>query len=205
MCFDPLEAVIAAFGSGEVVILTDDAGRENEGDLIVAGCHATPEAVNCLITHGRGLLCVPMAAAWAARLNLVEPVSKHDLFNTAFTQSVDVIAGNTTGISAFDRARTIKALSDPASTLEDFYSPGHVFPLIARPGGVLERDGHTEGVVELATLAGLPPVGVLCEILNPDGSMARLPDLELLKQRLGLKMTSIADLIACRRRHSESA
>ena len=134
------------------------------------------------------------------RLGLAEPAGKHDPRHTAFTQSVDAVEGTTTGVSAFDRARTVARLVDSASTLEDFYSPGHLFPLIARPGGVLERPGHTEASVDMAVLAGLPPVAVLCEILKDDGTMARVPDLELYAKKHHLKMGSVADLIAYRRR-----
>ncbi len=197
--FDPIEDVIAAFGRGEVVILTDDEERENEGDLVGAGVFADASMVNFLVTHGRGLLCAPLSEAYARRLGLAEPPGKHDPRHTAFTQSVDAVAGNTTGVSAFDRARTVAALADPGSTLDDFYSPGHLFPLIARPGGVLERPGHTEAVVDLAVLSGLPPVGVLCEILNGDGTMARVPQLELFRREHHLKMGCVADLIEYRR------
>ncbi len=198
--FDAIEEVIAAFGRGEVVILTDDENRENEGDLVGAGVHADAGMVNFLVTYGRGLLCAPLSAGYARRLGLAEPEGKHDPRHTAFTQSVDAIAGNTTGVSAFDRARTVAALVNPASTLDDFYSPGHLFPLIARPGGVMERPGHTEAVVDLALLSGLPPVGVLCEILNEDGTMARIPQLEVFRRRHGLKMGCVADLIAFRQK-----
>ncbi|HJH04462.1 3,4-dihydroxy-2-butanone-4-phosphate synthase [Victivallis vadensis] len=198
--FDPIEDVIAAIGRGELVIVTDDEGRENEGDLIGAGAFADAAMLNFMVTHARGLLCAPLSAEYAARLGLAEPAGKHDPRHTAFTQSVDAVEGTTTGVSAFDRARTVARLVDPASTLEDFYSPGHLFPLIARPGGVLERPGHTEASVDMAVLAGLPPVAVLCEILKDDGTMARVPDLELYAKKHHLKMGSVADLIAYRRR-----
>ncbi len=193
---DPIPEVVAAFARGEVVILTDDEGRENEGDLVAAAELATPEVINFLVTYARGLLCVPLAPEEARRLQLAEPGGRPDPRHTAFSQSVDAIAGNTTGISAFDRSRTVRRLADPGSVLEDFYSPGHVFPLIARPGGVRERAGHTEGVVELARLAGLRPVGVLCEILNEDGTMARRAELARFKARHGLRWGTIAELRA---------
>lgn len=194
MKFDPIEEVIAAFGRGEIVVVTDDEDRENEGDLIAAASLATPETVNFMVTHGRGLLCAPLAPEIAARLNLAQPGGKHDPRCTCFTQSVDAVAGTTTGVSAFDRAITIRKLMEPGSTIDDFYTPGHLFPLIARPGGVLERDGHTEATVDLARLAGLPPGGILCEILSADGTMARLPELMEFSRRYGLKIGTVEQL-----------
>ncbi len=194
--FDPIEEVIAAIGRGEIIVLTDDENRENEGDLICAGVFADAAAINFMVTHGRGLVCAPLDCSYAARLGLAEPEGNHDPRHTAFTQSVDAVRGTTTGVSAFDRARTVAALLDPESRSADFYSPGHLFPLIARPGGVLERAGHTEATVELARLAGLPPVGVLCEILNPDGTMARVPQLVAFSREHRLRMGCVADLIA---------
>ena len=201
--FDAVEAVVAAIGRGEIVIITDDEDRENEGDFIAAADFATPETINFMITHGRGLLCAPLTARRAAELDLAEPAGNHDPRRTAFSQSVDAIRGNTTGVSAFDRARTVAALNDPVSRPADFYSPGHLFPLIAREGGVLTRDGHTEATVDLAALAGLRPAGILCEILNPDGTMARLPELLKIAGRFQLRIGSVADLIAYRRQHPE--
>lgn len=197
--FDPIEDVIAAIGRGELVIVTDDEGRENEGDLIGAGAFADAAMLNFMVTHARGLLCAPLSAEYAARLGLAEPAGKHDPRHTAFTQSVDAVEGTTTGVSAFDRARTVARLVDPASTLEDFYSPGHLFPLIARPGGVLERRPY-RGERRYGGARRLPPVAVLCEILKDDGTMARVPDLELYAKKHHLKMGSVADLIAYRRR-----
>lgn len=197
--FDPIEEVIAAVGCGELVVLVDDENRENEGDLICAGSLADAKMINFMVTWGRGVLCAPMSLAFAARLGLKEVEGRHDPRHTAFTQSVDVIEGTTTGVSAFDRALTVQALADESSILDDFYSPGHVFPLIARPGGVLERPGHTEATVDIARLAGQPAVGVLCEILNEDGTMARVPQLEGFAWRFGLKMGSVADLIEYRK------
>ena len=156
--FDPIEEVIAAVGRGELVVLADDENRENEGDLICAGSLADAKMINFMVTWGRGILCAPMSLAYAARLGLKEQEGHHDPRHTAFTQSVDVMEGTTTGVSAYDRALTIQALADDSSILDDFYSPGHVFPLIARPGGVLERPGHTEATVDLVRLAGLPPM-----------------------------------------------
>ncbi|MBS1371027.1 MAG: 3,4-dihydroxy-2-butanone-4-phosphate synthase [Lentisphaeria bacterium] len=196
MGFDPIEEVIAAYGRGEIVIITDDEDRENEGDLIAAATLSDAATVNFMVTHGRGLFCVPLAPEIAARIGLAQPEGKHDPRCTCFTQSVDAVAGTTTGVSAFDRAETVRRLMDETATLEEFYTPGHVFPLIARAGGVLERPGHTEASVDLARLAGLPPGGVLCEILNPDGTMARVPQLLEFKQRFNLKMGSVEALRA---------
>ncbi len=195
MTFDPIEEVIAAVGRGEMVVITDDEDRENEGDLIAAASLTTPEIVNFMVTHGRGLFCVPLAPEIAVRLSLAQPTGKHDPRCTCFTQSVDAVEGTTTGVSAFDRAVTVKKLVEPVATIDDFYTPGHIFPLIARPGGVLERAGHTEAAVDLARLAGLPPAGVLCEILNPDGTMARLPDLLKFREEFKLKLGNVAALI----------
>ena len=194
MEFDPIEEVTAAYGRGEIVIITDDENRENEGDLIAAAATADAQTVNFMLIHARGLFCVPLAPEIAARLGLAQPAGKHDPRCTCFTQSVDAVEGTTTGVSAFDRAATVRKLMDENATLDDFYTPGHVFPLIARPGGVLERPGHTEAAVDLARLAGLPPGGVLCEILNPDGTMARLPQLLEFKRKFNLKMGSVEAL-----------
>ena len=197
--FVSVEQAIAAIAAGRVVILTDDEKRENEGDLICAGAFATPENINFLLRYGRGVLCAPVSPEVAVRLSLAVPAGRHDPRGTAFTQSLDAVEGNTTGVSAFDRSRTILAMLRKNSGEADFYSPGHVFPLLGRPGGVLERDGHTEGTLDLVRLAGLPPVGVLCEILKEDGSMARLPDLEIVAEEHHLPMVSIAALTEYRR------
>ncbi len=194
-----IEEAIAALAAGEMIVLTDDEDRENEGDLICAGAFATPDNVNFMVTHGRGLLCVPVAPEVAARLELALPPGKHDPRGTAFSQSLDAVSGTTTGVSAHDRARTIAEILRPDSVAADFYTPGHVFPLLGRSGGVLERAGHTEGTLDLVRLAGLPPVGVLCEILNADGAMARMPDLRRFVARHGLKLATIADLAAYRK------
>jgi len=196
--FDPIEDAVAALAAGGIVVLTDDENRENEGDLICAGAFATPRNINFMVTHGRGVLCVPVDPATAERLSLAVPPGFHDPRGTAFSQSLDAIAGTTTGVSAFDRARTIAEIMRPSSSIGDFYSPGHVYPLLARPAGVLERTGHTEGTVDLVRMAGLPPVGVLCEILKDDGTMARLPDLQLFCREYGLKLCSIADIVEYR-------
>lgn len=198
--FDPIEEVIAAIRQGEMVIVTDDENRENEGDLIAAASKVTPQIINFMVTHARGLVCVPITEQRAADLALSTPAILSDPFRTAFTQSVDLLEGNTTGISAFDRARTVNALIDSACTRQSFASPGHVFPLIAREGGVLRRAGHTETAVDLARLAGLAPAGVICEIMNPDGTMARVPELNEFRKKHNLKWCTVADLIAYRRR-----
>lgn len=184
---------------GKMVIVIDDEDRENEGDLVMAAEFATPETVNFMITHGRGLLCVALpeerADALALPLMVEEGNERHE---TAFTISVDAREGTTTGISAYDRARTIKALIDTQSTRASFLTPGHVFPLRARSDGVLRRTGHTEASVDLARLSGSLPAGVICEILNADGTMARLPELLLFAKRFDLSVITIKDLVAYR-------
>lgn len=202
MSFDPIEDVLAAIGRGELVVVTDDARRENEGDLVVAAEKANSAAINFMTKYGRGLICVALEGERLASLNLAPMASrgKGDSFGTAFMESVDAIEGVTTGISAHDRAHTIKLLLDETTSESDFASPGHTFPLRAVKGGVLHRAGHTEAAVDMARLAGLKPAGVICEILNEDGTMSRLPDLEAFAKRHGLKMATIADLIAYRRR-----
>jgi 3,4-dihydroxy 2-butanone 4-phosphate synthase/GTP cyclohydrolase II len=198
--FDPIEDVLADIRAGKLVVVTDDADRENEGDLVLAAEKVTPEAVNFMATHGRGLICVPLTEERADELGLRRMVSQNkESHRTDFTVSVDATHGITTGISAHDRAATIAILADPHSRPDELVQPGHIFPLRARAGGVLRRAGHTEASVDLARLAGLYPAGVLCEILNADGTMARLPELIEFKERHQLKMCSIADLIAYRR------
>lgn len=196
-----IERALDALGNGGMVIVVDDENRENEGDFVLAARFATPEAVNFLAAQGRGLICVAMDAAWAGRLDLrVRPTDgRSALHDTAFADSVDYARGTTTGISASDRSATIRALADPASGADDFARPGHCFPLVAREGGVLARRGHTEATVDLCAAAGLEPVGALCEILRPDGSMARLPDLVALARDLDMPIVSVADLVAWRR------
>lgn len=198
--FVSVEEAVQAIANGEIILLTDDESRENEGDLVCAGVHAGPQAVNFMITHGRGILCAVVDAAIAARLSLRQPEGNHDPRGTAFTQSIDAIEGNTTGVSAYDRANTLATMLKPQSTAADFYTPGHLFPLIARNGGVLERDGHTEGIMDLVRLAGLPHVGVLCEKVGEDGTMARLEDLTSFAREYRLKMCTVAALIEYRRR-----
>ncbi len=198
--FDPIEDVLQDIRAGRLIIVTDDADRENEGDLVMAAEKATPETVNFMATHGRGLICVPITEDRAEQLGLQRMVLENrESYRTDFTVSVDATHGVTTGISAHDRARTIQVLVDPQTQPKDLVQPGHIFPLRAKPGGVLRRAGHTEASVDLARLAGLQPAGVLCEILNADGTMARLPELCEFKEKHGLKMCSIADLIAYRR------
>ncbi len=197
MSFAPIEQVVEAVRKGELVVLVDDPSRENEGDLVVAAEHATPETINFMALHGRGLICVPMLPERLAELRLplmVGEASPLERYHTDFTVSVDY-RGTTTGISAHDRAATIRALIDPATRPDDLRRPGHVFPIRSAGGGVLHRAGHTEASVELTRAAGLYPAGVICEIMHPDGTMARLPELERFARRHGLLLASIADLI----------
>ncbi|WP_041264546.1 bifunctional 3,4-dihydroxy-2-butanone-4-phosphate synthase/GTP cyclohydrolase II [Geobacillus thermodenitrificans] len=196
--FDTIEAALAALKNGEVIIVCDDEDRENEGDFVALAEKATPDVINFMITHGRGLVCVPITEELAARLEL-EPMVAHntDAHGTAFTVSVDYKT-TTTGISAYERAATIQALLDPNVKASDFKRPGHIFPLIAKKGGVLRRAGHTEAAVDLARLCGAKPAGVICEIIKEDGTMARVPDLRHIADQFGLKMITIKDLIAYR-------
>lgn len=197
--FDSIEDAIRDIADGKLVIVTDDEARENEGDLIFAASKVTPEAVNMMIRHARGLICVPMLGPQLQRLGINPMAAENrESQQTDFAVSVDAAQGITTGISAFDRAETIRLLGDPKTAPEALVQPGHVFPLRAKPGGVLQRAGHTEAAVDLAQLAGLDPSGVICEILNEDGSLARLPDLIRFKEEHGLKLISIADLIEYR-------
>jgi 3,4-dihydroxy 2-butanone 4-phosphate synthase/GTP cyclohydrolase II len=199
--FDTVEEAIGEIAAGRLVIVTDDESRENEGDLIIAASKVTPETVNMMIRYGSGIVCVPTVEHQLRRLGLGPMVaSNRESHRTDFTVSVDAAEGITTGISAYDRARTIQLLADPATKPEQLVQPGHVFPLRARPGGVLERAGHTEAAVDLAVLAGLAPIGVLCELVNDDGTVQRLPQLEEFKRKFGLKMISIAALIEYRAR-----
>ncbi len=199
--FDTIEAALADIVAGKLVIVTDDEDRENEGDLIMAATKATPETVNMMIRYGSGIVCVPMLEPQLTRLGLGPMVARNrEVHRTDFTVSVDARENISTGISASDRARTIRLLADEASTADDFVQPGHLFPLRARPGGVLERAGHTEAAIDLAVLAGLPPSGVLCELVNDDGTVQRLPDLIKFKEKFGLRMISIAQLIEHRLR-----
>ena len=199
--FDPIPAIISDLRRGRMVIVTDDADRENEGDLLMAASKVTSAAVNFMSKHGRGLICSPITEDRARKLGLQRMVAQNrELFKTDFTVSVDATSGIATGISAKDRACTIRVLAREDSLPRDLVQPGHVFPLQAKPGGVLRRAGHTEAAVDLARLAGLDPSGVICEILKDDGSMARLPDLINFKRKHGLKLCSIQDLIAYRRK-----
>jgi 3,4-dihydroxy 2-butanone 4-phosphate synthase/GTP cyclohydrolase II len=198
--FDPIEDIIKEIRAGHMVVVTDDEDRENEGDIVMAAEKITPEAVNFMATHGRGLICAPITEERAEQLGLQRMVLENrESFRTDFTVSIDAARGVTTGISAHDRARTIQILVDPKAAPQDLVQPGHVFPLRAKDGGVLRRAGHTEASVDLARLAGLKAAGVLCEILNADGSMARLPELLKFRRKHGLKLCSIRDLIAYRR------
>ena len=191
--------VLEALKQGRMVVVVDDEDRENEGDLILPADHVTPEAINFMATHGRGLICLAITGERARELELGPMVEKNtDAHGTAFTVSIDADLGTTTGISAADRARTVQAVLDAATRPQDLRRPGHIFPLVARPGGVLARAGHTETAVDLARMAGLRPAGVICEILDPDGSMARLPSLLPFAREHGLLVTSVAKLIAYR-------
>ncbi len=197
--FDPIKDVVDAVAAGEMVVVTDDDNRENEGDLIMAAEAVTPAAVNFMAKHGRGLICAPMTRQRAFELDLREMAKPDDPFHTAFTVSVDAKDAVTTGISAGDRAKTIQTLANVNSSRNDFTVPGHVFPLIAKDGGVLIRAGHTEAAVDLARLAGRSPIGVICEIMNEDGTMARVPALKQFATRHNLKFGCIAELIEFRR------
>jgi 3,4-dihydroxy 2-butanone 4-phosphate synthase/GTP cyclohydrolase II len=202
---DSIEEAIDAIRNGKVIIVVDDEDRENEGDFICAAEKITPEIINFMATHGRGLICTPLTEKRCRELNLrpmVEYNTSHH--ETAFTVSIDLIGyGCSTGISAYDRATGIKRLTHPETTWTDYARPGHIFPLVAKDGGVLRRTGHTEAAVDLARLAGLSPAGVLVEILNEDGSMARLPELFKIASKFGIKIVSIADLIEYRIKHEK--
>lgn len=195
-----IDEAIADIKAGKVIIVVDDEDRENEGDFICAAECVTPEIINFMATHGRGLICSPITEERAKELSLTRMVSHNtDMHQTAFTVSVDYrFKGCTTGISAYDRATGIQALVDPATKPNDFARPGHIFPLIAKDGGVLRRTGHTEAAIDLARMAGYHPAGVLVEILNPDGTMARLPQLMEIANRFDLKIVTIKDLVAYR-------
>ncbi len=198
--FDSIAAVIADLRKGKMVIVVDDADRENEGDLILAAEHTTPAAINFMAKHGRGLICVPTTSERLKQLGIEQMVTQNrETFKTDFQVSVDAARGVTTGISAADRARTIQVMADPTALPECLVQPGHIFPLRARAGGVLQRAGHTEAAVDLAKLAGCRPMGVICEVLNDDGTMARLPDLLKFARKHRLKICSIEDLIKFRR------
>ena len=198
--FDTIDDVVNDVARGRIVIVTDDADRENEGDLVMAAEKVTPAAVNFMAKHGRGLICAPISNERAEQLGLQRMVAQNrEMYRTDFTVSVDAARGVTTGISAHDRATTIQAIADTKSSPDDLVQPGHVFPLRAKDGGVLRRAGHTEAAVDLARMAGLQPAGVLCEILHDDGTMARLPELLEFRTKHGLRICTIQSLIAHRR------
>jgi len=199
MSFCSVEEAIEEITAGRFIIVLDDENRENEGDLILAAEKATPEAINFMVRHARGLVCMPMIGERLDELELpLMTLQNTESMQTAFTVSVDARAGTTTGISAFDRAATVRALIDPLTKRSDLMTPGHLFPLRAKEGGVLRRSGHTEACIDLARLAGLYPAGVICEIMNEDGSMSRLAELESFAERHGLKMLTIESLIRYR-------
>jgi 3,4-dihydroxy 2-butanone 4-phosphate synthase/GTP cyclohydrolase II len=198
--FDSIESVVADLRRGKMVIVVDDADRENEGDLIMAAQHVTPGAVNFMAKHGRGLICVPTTSERLQQLGIERMVKQNrEVFRTDFQVSVDAARGISSGISAADRAETIRVMASPTAVPDDLVQPGHVFPLRAKSGGVLQRAGHTEAAVDLVTLAGARPIGVICEIMNDDGSMARLPALLKFARKHKLKLATIADLIEFRR------
>ena len=204
MKFHPVSEIIQEVREGRFVILADDESRENEGDLMIAADFVTPEAVNFMIKEARGLVCAPLEAGQIDRLGLPLMVRQESNFSpnrTAFTVSVEAAKGVSTGISAADRARTIKALANPKAAKEDLISPGHIFPLRGQKGGVLKRAGHTEASLDLCRLAGLNPAAVICEIVNPDGSMARVPELAAFAKKRNIKMGTIEDLIEYRMAH----
>jgi len=195
-----IEEALADIQTGKVIIVVDDEDRENEGDFITAARNATPEVINFMATHGRGLICAPLTEerAHELKLDMMVPANT-SLHETPFTVSVDLLGfGCSTGISASDRSKTVKALIDPTIKPSDFGRPGHIFPLKSKPGGVLRRTGHTEATVDISVLAGFEPCGVLVEILNEDGTMARLPELMKIAKRFDMKIISIEDLIAYR-------
>ena len=195
---------VEALRRGEPVVVIDDESRENEGDVVLWAGAATPEKVNFMVREARGLLCAPMTAARAEALSLPPMVTRNsDSFRTAFTVSVDAHVGTTTGISAADRSTTLLRLASPSATADDFVRPGHIFPLEAKPGGVLERPGHTEATVDLLTMAGLYPVGAICEIMTEDGGMARRPELQRFAERHGLALVHIADIVRERREREQ--
>jgi 3,4-dihydroxy 2-butanone 4-phosphate synthase/GTP cyclohydrolase II len=198
--FATIEEALEDLRAGRIVLVVDDADRENEGDFVIAAQFATPDAVNFMVTHGRGIVCLPVAGARLDELQIPQMVSGDGGDGTAFTVSIDYTPATTTGTSAYDRALTAQAITDPSVRPGDFQRPGHVFPLRAKEGGVLRRAGHTEAAVDLARLAGLFPAGVICEVMNGDGTMARLPELVRVARDHDLRLISIADLIEYRRR-----
>ncbi|UCH83194.1 MAG: 3,4-dihydroxy-2-butanone-4-phosphate synthase, partial [Candidatus Latescibacterota bacterium] len=202
--FCTVEEAIEEFRNGKILIVVDDEARENEGDMIIAADKATPERINFLAKYARGLVCLALTRERSKELDLQPMVRENTAkLGTAFTVSIDAVEGTTTGISAYDRAETIRKAIHPDAKADDFARPGHIFPLSAYPGGVLRRAGHTEAAVDLATLAGLYPAGVLCEVMDEDGHMARLPVLGRMATEFDLKMLTIQDLIEYRRRHEK--
>ncbi|MDQ3913066.1 MAG: bifunctional 3,4-dihydroxy-2-butanone-4-phosphate synthase/GTP cyclohydrolase II [Actinomycetota bacterium] len=202
MPFSPIEEIVGEIKQGKMVIVCDDEDRENEGDLTMAAELVTPEDINFMAAYGRGLICMPMAGEVVDRLEIPEMVQhNHSRMGTAFTASIEAKNGITTGISAADRAHTVRVAVDEETGPDDLVMPGHIFPLRARPGGVLQRAGQTEAAVDLARLAGLKPAGVICEIMNQDGTMARVPDLEKFSKEHGVKMVTVAQIIEYRRRY----
>jgi 3,4-dihydroxy 2-butanone 4-phosphate synthase / GTP cyclohydrolase II len=202
--FSTIEEAIEDIRDGKMVVVCDAEDRENEGDLTMAAQFCTPDAINFMATHGRGLICLALTGGRCDELGLDLMAAKNESpFQTAFTVSIEAREGITTGISAHDRAHTVQVAIDPTSRPQDLVQPGHIFPLKAKEGGVLERTGQTEAAVDLARLAGLNPSGVICEVMNDDGTMARVPDLELYCQKHGLKMVTVADLIAYRRQNDK--
>lgn len=204
--FSTIEDAIIALKEGRMIILVDNEDRENEGDLVLAADFATPESINFMINYGRGLVCLPMSEKLIDKLDLPMMTSKNrSPYGTAFTVSIEATTGVSTGISAADRARTIQAAINPDATSRDIISPGHIFPLRAHPGGVLKRNGQTEGSVDLAKIAGLTPAAVICEIINEDGSMSRRDDLVIFSKSHNIPMVSISDLISYRIKHEQLA
>ncbi len=199
--FSTIDEAISAIAAGKMIIVVDDENRENEGDLLMAADLITPRDVNFMITQGKGLLCVPITEEYAQRLEIpLMTRDNNERHGTKFTVSVDAFKGTTTGISASERAKTVKALADPGSQAKDFMRPGHIFPLIAEKGGVLKRAGHTEAAIDLTSMAGLNPIGAICEIIKEDGEMARLADLIPFAKKHGLLVVTIEDLIHYRRK-----
>jgi 3,4-dihydroxy 2-butanone 4-phosphate synthase/GTP cyclohydrolase II len=198
--FASIEEAVADIRAGRMVLVVDDADRENEGDFIMAAENATADDINFMATHGRGIVCLPVAAWRLDELGIQQMVSGTGIDETAFTVSIDYRPETTTGTSAHDRAVTARAVANPGVKPQDFQKPGHIFPLRAKEGGVLRRAGHTEAAVDLVTLAGMFPAGVICEVMHPDGTMARLPELVRVAEKHGMKLISIADLIEYRRR-----
>src|SRR5699024_2289046 len=203
MMFNKIEDAVSDLKQGKIIIVVDDEDRENEGDFVSLGDQVTPEMINFMITHGKRLVCTPISKEVADRLDLLHMTDKStDPYDTAFTVSIDHDK-TTTGISAYERALTIQALTNKHATPKDFKRPGHIFPLIAKEGGVLERPGHTEAAIDLTKLSGASSIGIICEIINQDGTMARVPDLLQIAEKFNLKIITIKDLIAYRKRHEK--